>query len=353
MMRFPSVYPFSRVSSAEYVNPHAIAQSESPEQALFDAIQKGDLQQFSDLLERLTIDLTVADNRYRTALHQTIEAGNDEMTVLLVAKYMDGQPNEDVINALDAEGYTPVMRAAQNENVPVMQSLIKAGGRHNSNYCDYAKACGAILRTKILTQCNGSVSQALANCIRFSPGIAKFFFDAATPEQRFTLARVRAENGWDEELKAVLALGVEPSPLLEDLAAHGIVRGVQTMRRIGADVNASVISFAQRGMTNAVQTLLAAGIEPRVVTERLLQTKDAATLDFLIRAGMPTVSLLVDYARESERGKAMKLISLNADVATALSTLVNDGEQDAANILSVAMAMALLPEKAPQNAAPQ
>lgn len=329
---------------------------DTPESMLFDAIRNGDSQQFAYIINHFAVDLTAQNQDGQTALHQTIEHSHDDLTRLLLAKAKDDFRSKTILDAEDASGYTPAMRAAEKDNAAIVRAILEAGGRYSTNHRGDANVAPIIDKIKLLLVPLNSTGFKLAffNAIHFEPPeTIKFLFDAATSSEREEVVKTGLPGRGVKALTTMIQLGADTAGILEELAQSNDAAGIYKMHYCGANMTTPLANCARRGMTDAIKTFLAAEVDPLETVEYLLKSKDPTAIQCLMQAGMPTAPLLMTFARQHELEKARTLINLDADVATALNTLIENGEQDAANVLSVAMASALLAEKPKTDTASQ
>lgn len=156
---------------------------------LFDAVQSGDTDTLPYMLDGGQVDLTCIDEvSGDTLLHRAISLGHGAITQLLMDK-ADNDPN--VLNALDRQGYTPLMLAAAARNVTLMKALIDAGagtdgsmnlGDLKGEFNFFTAVTGAklcALTALFLIEARGDISKAFELAVKYEvPYAEKLYLDA-------------------------------------------------------------------------------------------------------------------------------------------------------------------------------
>lgn len=86
-----------------------------------------------------------------------------------------------------------------------------------------------------------------------------------------------------------------------------------------------------------LQFFIAAGVDTDEIMQNLIDGQKIAALRMLITLGAPTERLLMSLARQGNRLDAQTLMRAGADFAAPIRTLANSGEQQAVNILTLAL----------------
>lgn len=94
---------------------------------IFEMAALGQAGLLADWIDATEFDLTTLDDSTgETLLHRALSAGQNDVVMML----LDRAGNDSrVIDVKDRDGYTPLMRAAAVNNVPMMQALVERGAR--------------------------------------------------------------------------------------------------------------------------------------------------------------------------------------------------------------------------------
>ncbi|CAM4338174.1 hypothetical protein BOTU111921_24225 [Bordetella tumbae] len=375
----------SRIASAIYSNePRFPPGTKIPKDEVFHAVRRGDVDGLSYLLDQCQVDLTAIDDDGETALHLAISIGRDGIAKLLLEKCGDAPL---ILNALDREGYTPLMRASAMAKVDLMQALVKKGGETNISAKVLWESFGMpmlhpdIAAPQILIEAEGELSKAFVIAlIRCNILAAELYFYAGASTS-FALEQLvnRHDVGplqlllvhqWASKSEVVTALGnalqsantraakvlipaaaVDVLDLWVTCARHGELEKVKTLlsavkgfqcRAVRALLEMKNLAEAEK--VAALRVLIRGGamLTATGVIERAVFRGDSdADVRSLINAGASTIDLLMKLGRHGDRGTAQRLIGYGANPFAAMDKLIQDGEQDAANVLAVAAAWQL------------
>ena len=353
-----------------------------PVDELFNAIINADHDGLSLILEQGLVDLTtISDATGQTPLHTAIASGHGDIVRILLS-VADHDPL--VINALDRDGYTPLMLAAALDDVPLMQHLIHAGAATDNNITDYrdphpnpSRNDRAAIKAMVLLAARGDKTVALQLAVEnHKYSVAELFSRAgANGEQALQhfveqrdrhgmhamidrqyadandVERVldRAVQSGDEHATSMLVNENAPATkLLMQYTELGDIAGLKALVKAKAFsdqafeniLDASNLTKAQK--MKIFSTMLKAGAKLDGLLDKLGKRNNVEAQRLLIIAGAPAVHMLMDLARAGRRDAAQTFIRIGADVAKAIDELLLNGEQTAAHVLTVAMAQAVL-----------
>lgn len=92
---------------------------------LFQAIKSSDVERVASLLREYDVDLSAIDNHNgETPLHMAVTSRQGEIVSLLLEQ---AESDSNILDAVDRDRYTPLMRAAENYDLPMMTVLVEAG----------------------------------------------------------------------------------------------------------------------------------------------------------------------------------------------------------------------------------
>jgi len=98
---------------------------------IFEAATTGRVDLLASLIDESFFDLTTLDGSTReTLLHRALSSDQDDVVLMLLDRAGD---DPLILNAKDKDGYTPLMRAAAQNNVPMMQALVRHGARSDDS----------------------------------------------------------------------------------------------------------------------------------------------------------------------------------------------------------------------------
>lgn len=110
------------------ITPLLPTRRESQKETIFDACRRGNVQRFREYVEKGGC-LTEYDDQKLTLLHHAAFAGNESFVKLLLAAPSTQQVS---IDALDAEGWTPLHYAADRGHAGVVRLLLEEGANVNA-----------------------------------------------------------------------------------------------------------------------------------------------------------------------------------------------------------------------------
>lgn len=366
-----------------------------PNEKLFSAVIDADRDRLLSLFKHGQVDLTaIHDAHGQTALHMAIALGHDGIArILLSAAHDDPQ----VVNALDRQGYTPLMRAAALDDVDMMQVLIHAGATTDNRIKDYryppanpSQQDRAVIKAMILMAAGGDKTVALQLAVKdYRYEVAELFANAGANgaqalrhfaeqrDQRCVHTMINRHYADEDDVERVLnhaartgsvrmatmliMEGASETELLKQYAGFGETTSLKTLFNAGAVANEAFEHILEASYLTKTQkmerfsALLRAGGDADDLLDELGERNDVEAQRMLIVAGAPAANVLMDLARAGRRDAAQALIRIGADVATAINALLENGEQSAANVLTLAMALAVLedPKSSRAPATPQ
>jgi hypothetical protein len=207
-----------------------LASPPAPRNAIFEAVQAGDVDGARALFYEYDVDLAILNDDHMTALHLAILQGKNAMVSVLL-EYTS--PDSGVFEVVDREGYTPLMRATDRADVAMMIQMINAGARRapclpsqpnwHHLYPNPVDALAASKRAKnnreaadILSEENGDVTRAFQRAVQYSQGYAVDLFYSAQAtraalhffisSQRWFSAEEQIQRGWirDDDVAIVI-----------------------------------------------------------------------------------------------------------------------------------------------------
>lgn len=322
---------------------------------VFQAIEGGDVDRVSRLLEENYYDLTVPDKATGdTMLHRAIACGHDDVVVRLL---IHAAQDPAILNAQDACRYTPLVRAAVMKNVALMQVLFEQGGRVDDGYWalwltswEPGKRCGWPLAAEFLVRAQGDISEALRLAVQYrQPGIAEMYRSAGAScipamglgadairwmsdcecirgEDALSVLTHAQRSGNAETSSALLSSDTVYKAIygMADQSDKSMAALIQRFYAAGADAEALVSTAVARYK----QSRQAEGFYDDF-DRGTLMPKGFRVLRNLISIGLPTARELANQSRCDDVSMMRILIDLGVDVPGAMLQLE---ASDAANL---------------------
>lgn len=345
--------PFSAIQSIGELYDPELSISE-----VFQAIELGDADRVSRLLEENHFDLTVPDVATGdTMLHRAIAYHHEDVVARLLSH---AAQDPAVLNARDRFQETPLVRAAVMQHVPLMLAVFNEGGRVDDpdlttwlmNWKP-GQRCGWRLAAELLVRAQGDISEALKLAVQYEdPCIANMYRLAGAsciPAFRLGAQTIR----WMARYSCIR--GDDALAVLEHAQRSGDTETINAL--LASDTACEVIFGLTNGsdkfMVALIRQFVATGMDAAelvsVVVDRYKRTlqgefrnydygkfllKGRRVLRNLIAAGLPTAQALVEQSRHPGSIMVPLLIELGADVPGALPQLE---PTVAANLASMAL----------------
>lgn len=349
---------------------------------LFRAVINADRDRLSSMFEQGQVDLTaIHDAHGQTALHMAIASGHGDIVKMLLNVAHD---DPFIVNVLDRQGYTPLMRAAALDDVSMMQDLIHAGATTDNSIKNYrsppsnrSAQDAAVIKAMVLMAAGGDKTVALQLAVKsLMYGVADLFSNAGANgaqalrhfaeqrDQSCVHVMINRRYADEDDVERVLDYaaragdvrtatmlimgGASETELLKHYAGVGETIGLKVLFDAGAVANEAFENILDASYLTKTQkmerfsALLKAGGNADDLLEELGERNDIGAQRMLIVAGAPAVNMLMDLARAGKREAAQAYIRIGVDVATAINELLENDEQSAANVLTMAMAVAVL-----------
>ena len=308
---------------------------------IFRAIESADIRAVRAMLDDPHVDLNVENDGAQNPLHYAISIGNNEAALALIEK-CGGDHN--FVNACDRYGYTPLMRASENNNIALMVALIRVRAAiisgHDAN-CSPSMLTAkrtAISKAFILQDAKGNVFAALLiAATRGNISAAKSFI-ASGADSSAALCSVSI-CGSLHEAATLVAAGADPSHALMTSAsgtldsAKNRAKAVQMLLSVGADLSTALAYAVAANQIVAVRILLFLGADGAHALVSAVQDRDAKGTALLIDAGADASTALERFAALNDAESLKFMVAERADVCTALKTLAANDRVDAVKAL--------------------
>ncbi|MVW70545.1 ankyrin repeat domain-containing protein [Bordetella sp. 15P40C-2] len=259
-----STYPAPYASA---VAPSSSSDGDDTESA-FNALRDNDMSQFQRLLQQSDLDLRSVNGQGQTLLHVAAAMGNESAVRSLLALGAD-------VEALDLHNkQSALVFAAESGDLPTVQALIEAYARPGQSDIERWKA--------INQHDNGKTAVSLALRAGHLGIVLTLVATGADPNMSYRPASYLindfVEHATDNDLRALIALGVELNPgahrkkrcPLKSAIKRGRADLVKTLCELGADFNRVVrdgpqmLEFAaQGGHVEMIKTLVRMGVSTR------------------------------------------------------------------------------------------
>lgn len=357
-------------------SPSAQPQPRISPEDFFLAVIAGDSAAVSDMLATGGVDLrALREEDGRTVLHAAIIFGHGDIVDALLEKIGD---DPTLLNHRDRDGYSPLACAAGLKNLRIMQALIKAG----ATLGDSAPNAATVRLASYMLEARGNYTDALHLALSNSSyGEDSLLLAEAGADTKDVLQRFLQEinrfyprrhehrlqfllnNGVidqkeveivlnrlvdDKNIPAIAAMlwaNASATELLKDYARWGQLDNARTLFEAGAYADHALYdiiddpALAVDEKVARLRNLIRAGAGPAVdrVLETLAEEKNWQAYQFTTRS-IPGDALM-EAGRGGDLRAARALIQDGADVSNAMSALLNNKEQDAANVLAIALAV--------------
>ena len=314
-------------------------------QAVFRAIADNDMAALHTLLNHPTLDILVHNEDLRNPLHFAILAGNDEAAFALIHQCAD---DPRIINAVDRNGYTPLMIASEKNNIPLMRRLIEMRAAVDDShdiYCTPAVCSAksaAINKAEIFREAECDVFSALLIAARNGDrAAAQAFVDAgADPTGALCSGSVFAATA----VGVLRGVGAEPTLAMVQWAVGSLesapdrAKGLRALSSPEGRTSVALISaaFAYAIITNqvvAARTLLLLGADGDTALSNAVDARDAAAMKMLLVAGVNPSRYLETLAEQGDVNAVKFLREARVDAAAALRSLARQGKSQAIAVL--------------------
>lgn len=328
---------------------------------IFNAIEKGDVDTVSRVLDQVGYDATALDEDGYTILHCALLGGNSQIVELVLQR---GANDPAILNAKDFHGRTPLVLAASAKNLPVMQILLNAGAHVDdadvNEFLDRPGSSRGIcdpdaVVAEILIRAKGDISDAFTLSVAYgSPIGAELYFSAGASSLGALNLGSRAIDRMSDwhclraedvlaRIEQVQRSGDDPEhPLLCEKAAFRVIYGMkgQSDESIGAVYQGFIAAGvdAEQLVSLAVKEYarfgnpgdFSHGADPHTSRSGYFHV-----LKSLIAIGAPTVHELVRQSQtDGNKALSESLVRLGADVLGAIPAL---NESDARRLAYVAL----------------
>ena len=305
--------------------------------ALFKAIECADLGTVRGLIQRPDVDLSAVNSDGQTPIHAAIASGHRDVAMLIL-----GHPHCS-INALDRQGYTPLMLAVERCEWRLAKALVDRDATINVDSMESEKIKMANVHALVLMGAKGDLREAQRSALKI--GLASF---EALFAARHTALRNACERRDVINVTALMNDGVDASfvlmRLLDNPLSLSAVRGAAVRHLIasGVDLPAALAYAVAANSVSAVRAMLMLSRTQDIIGEMALMNAarelDMAGVSLLVASGVNINAVFVGLA-EYQNEEAMKLmlrdplINERLDVVMVLMDLAQDGNRHALKLL--------------------
>ncbi|MVW78698.1 ankyrin repeat domain-containing protein [Bordetella sp. 02P26C-1] len=250
------------------------------DEEVFAAVREGDATRLCYLLYEYEVDLTAVDEATgHSALHLAITRKDSEIVALLLECAVD---DPRILDAQDREGYTPLMRAADNADVAMMLTLYGAGARrvvdlswvvdfdHPDAAAEMAAQAGvgrSFTLANAIVNGRGDLLESFKYAVRFRQHSAVPVLFSAGADTYSALKHFVLEERWDHVnymLSEKLTREHDVLRLLEEAVRSGneeVIRNLVSQDQ-PEEARTLAVRFVCAGDVEGLQALFKSGLSP-------------------------------------------------------------------------------------------